>query len=102
MPEVFGISHNHVPLLDYLNAGLRPNSFVGWLEKKGIGFAGLSVNDGHIWYFYWLEYEWATLGRGIKTATDNAGQYPQVFGITLNDLRVFGCWELGVNDYNQN
>ena len=102
LPKAFGITNKEdVSLSDYMAASLRPCAFAGWADDKVIGVNALNqINLDHVTFFQNFLSEWAR-GTPLKKAFLDAGRNPNVTTLVTTTLKVFGYWNLGVNQFNQ-
>ena len=95
----FGIPKKTMTVADFADDGRRPCAFMGWTATKWIGIFNRVWYD-HINFVTWFKYEWIERGEPLNQAVSRAAQYPGTSGINISNLKIYGCDELGYNQFN--
>ncbi len=99
LPQSFGIPNREdIKMNEFADAALTPCAFVGWNNRQMAEIAS-HVQMYHVHFLQAFSLEWAN-GYGVKEALTRAKTHSGTGGISLDKLKVFGYWGLGVNTFN--
>jgi hypothetical protein len=101
LPESFGMLHReNVPGIDFANAALTPNAYVGWNQNEAAAIAGSALMD-NVFFLQHFQYEWSQ-ANGVHEALRRAkNNYSDVGLINFSKVKVFGNWDLTYWGFNR-